>query len=132
MLYKGFFLFILVILQSCIDIANSENEIVKQRRDYKNIRNCILFIKNGGATVGDSYQISILSFQDKLSDSDTGNIFVADDRNGSISSDTSRINFEWIGLDTLNINFDKSLRVFKMKTKASDVTIIYDSLSLIK
>ena len=81
------------------------------------------------ATVGDSYQISMLLSNDKLKDSDVGNIFIAD--NYSIGNDTSKVNFIWLSNDTLKISFDKSLRVFITKTKVSDVTIIYDSVNLI-
>ena len=132
MILKVFSFFFLFILQSCIDITDNKNEIIKERTDHEEIKKCILFIKSGGTTVGDSYQISILSYQDKLNNSDTGNIFIADDPDGGIRSDTSRINFEWISFDTLKISFDKNIRVFKMNSKANDVTIIYDSLSLTK
>jgi hypothetical protein len=123
---------LLFVLSSCLDLSDSKNDIVKERTDYDRIKNCILFIKSGGATVGDSYQISILPYQDKLRDSDTGNIFIADDHDGSITSDTSRINFEWLSFDTLKVSFDKRLRVFKMVTETKDAKIIYDSLSLTK
>ncbi len=123
---------LLFILSSCIDLSDNTNEIVKERTDYEGIKNCILFIKSGGATVGDSYQISIVPYQDKLRDSDRGNIFIADDHDGGISSDTSRINFEWLSFDTLKVSFDKRLRVFKMNTETKDVKIIYDSLRLTK
>jgi hypothetical protein len=73
-----------------------------------------------------------LPYQDKLKNSDTGNIFIADDPNGGISSNTFRINFEWISFDTLKVSFDKNLRAFKMNTKTKDVAIVYDSLSLTK
>jgi len=126
------FLFFLFFFHSCINLNDLKNEVVKERTDYEGIKNCILFIKSGGATVGDSYQISIVPYQDKLKDSDTGNIFIADDHDGSISSDTSRINFEWLSFDTLKVSFDKRLRVFKMITETKDAKIIYDSLSLTK
>ena len=124
--------FLLFILSSCIALTNNTNEILKERADYEGIKNCILFIKGGGATVGDSYQISIVPYQNKLKDSDIGNVFIADDHDGGISSDTSRINFEWLSFDTLKISFDKQLRVFKMITETKDTKIIYDSLSLTK
>ncbi|MBX9782615.1 MAG: hypothetical protein K2X48_04890 [Chitinophagaceae bacterium] len=132
MFNKTFFFFAIFILHSCIDLSDNKNEIVKRSSDYKGIKNSILFIKSGGATVGDSYQISILSYQDKLKDSDIGNIFIADDHDSAISSDTSRVNFVWISFDTLKVSFDKRLRVFKMETKMKDATIVYDSLNLTK
>jgi hypothetical protein len=126
------FLSFLFIFNSCIELSDNKNEIIFETTDYNSARNSILFIKSGGATVGDSYQISVLPYQDKLKDSDTGNVFIADDHDGSISNDTSRVNVRWLGYDTLKISFDKSLRVFKMNTKAKNVIIIYDSLSLTK
>lgn len=123
---------LLFILSSCLDLSDTANEIVKKRADYEEIKNCILFIKSGGATVGDSYQISIVPYQNKLKDSDTGNIFIADDHDGSISAGTSRIDFEWVSFDTLKVSFDKRLRVFKMITETKDAKIIYDSVSLTK
>jgi hypothetical protein len=105
---------------------------LKKQIAYDGMKNCILFIKSAGATVGDSYQISILPYQDNLKDSDSGNIFIADDHGGGINSDTSWVNFEWLSFDTLKVSFNKRLRVFKMNTKLKDATIIYDSLSLTK
>lgn len=58
--------------------------------------------------------------------------FYADDHDGGISSDTSRVNFVWLSFDTLKVSFDKRLRVFKMKPKIKDATIVYDSLSMTK
>ena len=131
--YLSAFIVTFLILSSCVDLMeNNDNEIIKERTDNKGIKNCILFVKAGGATVGDSYQISILPFQEKLRDSDTGNIFIADDHDGSISYDTSRVNFKWLSFDTLKVSFDKRLRIFKMIKKIQDAVIIYDTLNLIK
>ena len=125
------FIYIVLIFSSCIDLTDSRNEIIKQETSGNGEKKCILFIKSGGATVVDSYQISMLLSNDKLKDSDVGNIFIADNYNYSISNDTSKVNFIWLSNDTLKISFDKSLRVFITKTKVSDVTIIYDSVNLI-
>ena len=123
---------LIFILSSCIDLTNNTNEILKERTDYEGIKKGILFIKSGGGTVGDSYQFSIVPHQDKLKDGDTGNIFIADEHDGDIRKDTTRVNFEWLNFDTLKVSFDKRLRVFKMITEIKDVKIIYDSLSLLK
>lgn len=130
--YKTLYLFLLFYFNSCIDITDNKNEIIKQRTDNESLMNCILFIKSGGATVGDSYQISIIPYQKKLSTSQIGNVFIADDHDGGIISDTSRVNFRWVTVDTLKISFDKRLRIFKMTTKTKDATIIYESFSLKK
>lgn len=42
------FLFFLFTLDSCIDLSDNKNEIIKERTDYEGIKNCILFIKSGG------------------------------------------------------------------------------------
>ena len=125
-------LLLVFILSSCLHLSDNKNEIVKLQIAYDGMKNCILFIKSAGATVGDSYQISILPYQEKLKNSDTGNIFIADDSGGGIPSDTSRVNFEWLSFDTVKVSFDKRLRVFKMNTKSKGATIVYDSLSLTK
>ncbi len=132
MYQRLFLLFLLFVLYSCIDFSDSKNEILKESTNYEGMKSCILFIKSGGATVGDSYQISVRPRQYNLKDSDTGNVFIADDHDGAIGSDTSRVNFEWLSFDTLKISFDKKLRVFKMDSKTEGAIIIYDSLSLTK
>jgi len=125
-------LLLVFILSSCLHLSDNKNQIVKLQIAHDGMNNCILFIKSAGATVGDSYQISILPYQEKLMNSNTGNIFIADDPGGGIPSDTSRVNFEWLSFDTVKVSFDKRLRVFKMATKSKGATIVYDSLSLTK
>lgn len=115
---------------SCITENHSQNNIIYERQDYEGIRNAILFIKSGGATVGDSYQISILPYQNKLSNSDAGNIFICDSPNLGLTSDTSMIKLNWISYDTLQITYNKKLRVFKAVAKTKDTIVIYDTISL--
>ena len=101
-------LFVLL-LESCINLSsNNTNEKIIEVSDRTRIRKAILFIKSGGATVGDSYHISIFPYQMMLKDSDTGNAFIADYHDGAIPSDTSEIRLNWIGSDTLKVSFSKT------------------------
>ena len=129
-IFQFLILFCCLIFTSCFEKMDSENNIIYQTRDYEGIRNAILFIKSSGATVGDSYQKSILPSQNKHSNSDVGNIFVSDDPNRALNSDTSMIKLMWVGHDTLRITYNKKLRVFKSITKTSDAIIVYDTTTL--
>ena len=120
-IFQFLILFCCLIFTSCFEKMDSENNIIYQTRDYEGIRNAI---------VGDSYQISILPSQNKLSNSDVGNIFVSDDPNRALNSDTSMIKLMWVGHDTLRITYNKKLRVFKSITKTSDAIIVYDTTTL--
>ena len=123
-------LFILL-LESCIDLSsNNTNEKIIEVSDRTHVRKAILFIKNGGATVGDSYHISIFPYQEMLKDSDIGNAFIADNQDGAIPSDTSEIRLNWIGSDTLKVSFSKTLRIFKFNKNVDKTVVLYDSLDL--
>ena len=103
-IFQFLILFCCLIFTSCFEKMDSENNIIYQTRDYEGIRNAILVIKSSGATVGDSYQISILPSQN--------------------------IKLMWVGHDTLRITYNKKLRVFKSITKTSDAIIVYDTTTL--
>lgn len=124
------FICVITILSSCLEKNDSKNNIIYQTTDYEGIRNAILFFKSGGATAGDSYQVSIIPYQDRLTNSDTGNIFICDDPSRGLSSDTTMIKLRWLNYDTLKITYNKRFRIFKAKSKTTDAIIVYDSVSL--
>jgi hypothetical protein len=130
---RSLFVIILMItfqLVSCIDLASDNtNEKIFETSAPGQIKKSILFIKSCGATVGDSYQVSIVPYQTMLKDSDTGNVFIADSHNGAISADTSKIKIDWLTADTLKVSFDKALRVFKSNKKVEGIVVMYDSLN---
>ena len=113
-----FILFLIFIDSSCLNLKDENQiKIIYQKNDYEGIRDAILFIKSGGATVGDSYQISIVPNFTLLKKSDTGNIFICDYPNKRIPDDTSVVNLKWIGYDTLKITYKIGARIFKANTK---------------
>lgn len=127
----------IVIPGSCFEKYDNENEIIYQTTDYEGIKNAVLFIKSGGATVGDSYQISIIPYQNKLKNSDNGNVFICDNPNRGLSADTSMIKMSWLSYDTLKITYNKGVRIFKANTTSSccgttNAIIVYDAVDHIK
>jgi hypothetical protein len=118
-------------LQGCGNLLwNDKNTVIKETPNTLESLKLTLFIKEGGATVGNSYQISALPVDAGINDSDIGNLFVADAHDGPISEDTSRVTFHWVGNDTAVVSFDQKLRVFKKETKIGSLVIIYDTINL--
>jgi len=128
---KIYVLIILELLQSCGDLlSDSKNIMIIEKSNSEKSHKLSFFVKEGGATVGNSYHISALTVNEEITDMDVGNVFIADDHDGAIPDDTSRVKFRWIHNDTATIAFDHRLRVFKMEAKINGLIILYDTTSL--
>jgi hypothetical protein len=116
---------ILAVLQSCNIFDNSENEIVFEKCDYKNLHKAVLYLKSGNAVTDNSIHLSIIGCDDKLDDMQSGNIFVADAGHGNVSVDSLTVNFKWQSADTLLVHYDSTLRIFNQQTLMRELVIIY-------
>ena len=84
-----------------------------------------MFLKEAGATVADSYQVTVCDTDHQLDKGEVGNAFTVDTNHGETSLDTASINFTWIDNDTLKIDYDKKLRTFIQNKKIDGIEIIY-------
>ena len=78
----------------------------------------VLFERNCGATTGYSSQISILNINEKLNNSDTGNIYIA---NGY----PENYSIKWVSPYVLHINGARE-KTFKKIELHNSVTIYYE------
>jgi len=114
------------ILVSCYSLSDSAtNTLIKESANNRNEKKAILFLKEAGATVTDSYQVTVCSNSHRLDKNEVGNTFTVDTNHGDTVLDTTSINFVWLGNDTLQIDYDRKLRTFIQQGKVVGVTIIY-------
>jgi hypothetical protein len=115
-------------LTSCSSLSDTgTNTLIKESSNKRHDKKAILFLKEAGATVADSYQVTICDSDHTLDKGEVGNTFTVDTNHGETILDTASINFAWFGNDTLQIEYDKKLRTFIQEKKSHGVTIIYQA-----
>ena len=82
-------------------------------------------MREAGATVSDSYQVTVTDYNNRFDTTEVGNTFTVDTNHGKTWLDSASINFTWRSSDTLQIDYDKRPRTFIQEEKVDDVTIIY-------
>jgi len=113
-------------LTSCLSLSDAgTNTFIKQSSNKRQDKKAILFLKEAGATVADSYHVTVCDIDHTLDKGEVGNALTVDTNNGATFLDTASINFTWLGNDTLQIDYDKKLRALIQEKKVDDVTIIY-------
>jgi hypothetical protein len=90
------------------------------------IKNAILFLNEGNATVGKSLQLSIKDAHDNLDKMEVGKTFIVDDDHGKSLLKTTAIKFRWKDDCHLIINYDKQLRTFVKNDHVGNITITYN------
>ena len=113
---------------ACSPLAGNTgtNTFVKESSNGRHSKKAILFLKEAGATVADSYQVTIANIQHALDTTDeVGNTFTVDENHGATLLDTNSVGFTWLDNDTLQIDYDKKLRTFTQKSHVDGVTIVY-------
>ncbi len=115
-----------VILSSCTDLVDgAKNTIIKEYVNAAGNRKAIVFLKESGATVADSYQVLVTKHDHILENSEDGNAFTVDTNHGQTGLDSGSLNLFWISNDTLLIEYDKKLRTFIRAAKVDGVSILY-------
>ena len=113
-------------LTSCSSSSDTgTNSLIKESSDQGHHKKAILFLKEAGATVADSYQVTVCDNDQTLDRGEVGNTFTVDTNHGKTILDSASINFTWLSSDTLQIDYDKKLRTFTQNTNVDSVTIIY-------
>ena len=126
MLKLSFKIFVLTLaFSSCNLLGDDSNTLVKESANVGHDKKVFLFLREAGATVSDSYQVTIADFENKFDKSEIGNTFTVDTDHGKTWFNSSSINFTWLANDTLQIDYDKKLRTFIQEKKVRGVTIFY-------
>jgi hypothetical protein len=113
---------------SCFQIFDvGKNYSLKEAYNKKGSKKAILFSKEGNATSDNSLQVTVEGYDYKFDKTAVGNTFTVDSDHNSAKQDSSSINFTWLTNDTLQIDYDKKLRVFIQEKKVEDVVVLYKS-----
>jgi hypothetical protein len=115
------------IFSSCIFNDTGTNTLINESMNKAQTKKAILFLKEAGATVADSYQVTVTNNDHKFDKNEVGNAFTVDTNHGDTWLKPNSINFTWLGNDTLQIDYDKKLRTFIQENKIDGVTIVYKS-----
>ena len=122
-----FFIFIFIsAISSCFSLlGDGSNTLVKESVNHKHSKKAILFLREAGTTVADSYQVSITNYKTEFDTLVVGNVFTVDDNHGKANLNPKAINFNWLSDDTLEISYDKNLRTFIQEKSIDAITIVY-------
>lgn len=118
---------LLVVFSSCIFNDTGTNTLIKESINQAQTNKATLFLKEAGATVADSYQVTVAKADHKFNESEVGNAFTVDANHGDTWLKPNSINFTWLGNDTLQIDYDKKLRTFVQENKIDGVVVVYKS-----
>ena len=112
-------------LNSCLYLGDGSNTIVKESANNGHNKKAVLFLREAGTTVANSYQISITDYKTEFDTLAVGNTFTVDDDHGKANLNQKAINFNWLADDTLEISYDKNLRTFIQLKAVDGVVVIY-------
>ena len=118
--------FFIVLAVSCSLAEEGENTLIKQTTNQGQTRKAVLFLRQSGATVADSYQVTVTESDNEFDKKEPGNVFTVDTNRGLTKFDSSSINLIWLADDTLQIDYDKKLRTFVKERSIDKVTVIYN------
>jgi hypothetical protein len=112
-------------LTSCLSLGGGADTVIKENSNKQLNKKAILFLHEAGATVGNSYQVTVMDYNDKFDTTEVGNTFTVDNDHGKTWLDSASINFTWLSNDTLQIDYDTKLRTFIQEKRVLGVIIIY-------
>lgn len=112
-------------LTSCLNMGDGTDRIIKEIPNNKHNKKAVLFLREAGATVGDSYQLSIVDYKETFDTTAVGNTFTFDDDHGKARLDPKCIDIKWPSNDTVELRYDKMLRTFIQEKAVDGVTIVY-------
>lgn len=124
-LFTLFILIYVLSLTSCLSLGDGSDKIIKVASNNAHSRKAILFARESGTTVADSYQISILNYKAEFDTTEVGNCLTVDDDRGKARLIPASIDFNWLSDSLLEIRYDKNLRAFIMESTVKGVSIIY-------
>jgi hypothetical protein len=115
-----------IFFSSCFNLlGDGSDTVIKTSVNESHTKKAVLFLREAGATVANSYQVSILNYKDSFDTTAVGNAFTVDDDHGKTWLHPDAINLNWLSDGKLEISYDKKLRTFTMETSVNDVTVFY-------
>lgn len=118
--------FLSLAFTSCFDLlGEGSNTLVSQKANAARTKKAWLFLRGAGATVADSYQLSITDYDQPFDTSAVGNTFTCDDNHGKSKLDSAAVQFSWKNDSTLAIDYDSTLRTFIRNDRTDFVKIVY-------
>jgi hypothetical protein len=117
---------LVIFTASCSFLGDGENTLIKQKVNSGQTKTAFLFMRESGATVADSYQVTVTDSDNEFDKKEPGNVFTVDTDHGATKLDSTSINLTWLGDDKLQIDYDKRLRTFVKERKVNGVTVIYN------
>lgn len=115
----------LINLNACLSLDGSSNTLIKQSANRQHTKKIILFLRESGATVSDSYQVSIADYNASFDTASIGNVFIVDGNSGEANLDKKCINFNWLSENSVEIDYDKNLRAFSQRSLVNKVSVTY-------
>ncbi len=127
-MYKAPVLLLMILLfSSCFELLPvGTNTFVKEVYNKNNAKKATLFLKGGNATSDNSLQVIVTGKEHELEEGEVGNAFTVDSDHSATHQDSNSIGFTWLSNDTLQISYDKKLRVFTQEKRVGDVSIVYE------
>jgi hypothetical protein len=110
---------------SPINDKTGTNTLIKESPNPLHNKKAILFLKEAGATVSDSYQVTIADINHLLDNNEVGNTFTVDSNPDSRLLEKTSISFTWLSDNLLQIDYDKKSRTFIQEKYIGGVRIIY-------
>jgi hypothetical protein len=107
-----------------IDTSLCNNDVYEEIASPSGTYKAVIFERNCGATTDFSYQVSILKADKSLSQSDGGNVFIADSNHGAVEVN---VRVRWIDNTVLEVRYPARSRVFEKNDRIGDVTIRYST-----
>lgn len=106
---------------SCISLFECDNILQTEALDKSGKNKAAVFKRDCGATTQTSLHISILSANETLPKDAAGNVFIAEQTNGPLSTEIT-----WLSDHELNVRHGNG-RIFKKSSAFSGVKISYTS-----
>ena len=117
---------LIIVLTGCLDLTDGgQSTLIKASSNASGSKKAILFLRESGATVADSYQVSVTDQNHTLEKSEVGNAFTVDTNHGQTIFNSGSIDFLWKSNDTLEIKYDNQLRTFIQNNTVNGVVILY-------
>lgn len=86
---------------SCISLGEGSDTLIKENANKRKTRKADLFLREAGATVADSYQVSIADNDNRFNNTSVGNTFIVDAVQSKTGLNENSVNINWIAEDSL-------------------------------
>jgi len=118
-------LFLSIPFAGCFSLGTGNSTVLQEMSNNAKTKKAVLLENSGNATVDNSLQVSILDYGTQVSDKELGNTFTVDSNHGNATLNSASISFSWLSDDTLQIDYDSTLRTFIQNKEVDGVRVLY-------